>query len=87
LCRRSLEGGLGHLEVYRGKEVRDPRPESEVKIGTLVDPAALLETLRSNDFVSIGDYLSVPSGPNSGLTARLAKDAGSKSRAPTRHPH
>ena len=71
LCRRAQSEGITHLIVYRGKEVRNPRPESEAKIGTQIAVDALLEALRSNDFVSIEDTLAVPGGPNSGLTARL----------------
>lgn len=71
LCRRALRDGTPSLLVYRGKEVRQPRPESEAKIGTLIDAQRLLEALRSNDFVSIETALAVPGGPSSGLTARL----------------
>ena len=71
LCRRAQEAGIDHLIVYRGKNVNNPRPESEARIGTQVNVAELLDALRQNDFVSIEDALAVPSGPNSGLTARL----------------
>lgn len=71
LCCRALEDGISSLLVYRGKEVRQPRPESEAKIGTFIDAQRLLETLRANDFVSIETALAVPGGPSSGLTARL----------------
>lgn len=71
LCVRATEAGQGHLIVYRGKAVAQPRPESEAKIGTSVAVAVLLEALRKNDFVTIESALGVPGGPNSGLTCRL----------------
>jgi hypothetical protein len=71
LCRRALQDGIPALVVYRGKMVREPRPESEAKIGMFIDAQRLLDALRSNDFVSIEDALAVPGGPSSGLTARL----------------
>lgn len=63
--------GKDILIVYRGKEVHQPRPESEQKIGTCVAVAMLLQHLRTNDFVTIEAVLGVPGGPNSGLTAKL----------------
>lgn len=71
LSARAANDNIPHLEIYRGKQVDKPRPESEAKIGTRIDAHALLETLRSHDFVSVDQAFAVPSGPNSGLTARL----------------
>jgi hypothetical protein len=71
LCRRAANDNIPTLIIYRGKQVRQPRPESESKIGLHIDVRGLLEVLRSNDFVSIEDAFAVPGGPNSGLTARL----------------
>lgn len=71
LCQRAKSEGISFLIIYRGKEVRDPRPESQAKIGTSVNVNELLTVLRSNDFVSVGDAMGVPGGPNSGITARL----------------
>ncbi len=71
LCRRAQAEDIKTVVVYRGKEVQQPRPESEAKIGSHVDVGELLAALRSNDFVSIEDHLAIPGGPNSGLTARL----------------
>lgn len=69
LCRRALAEGLKELEIYRGKEVANPRPESQVKIGTRIDAAQLLQDLRSHPGVE--PALGLPPGPNSGLTVRL----------------
>ena len=33
LCRRAVEDGIPEVEVYRGRESRRPRPESEALIG------------------------------------------------------
>lgn len=71
LCRRAEGEGKNKLIIYRGKEVSNPRPESEAKIGSAVSTEILLTTLRKNDFVTIEDAIGVPGGPNSGLTCRL----------------
>ena len=71
LCRRAESEGKNKLIIYRGKEVNNPRPESEEKIGSAVSTEMLLSTLRKNDFVTIEDAIGIPGGPNSGLTCRL----------------
>jgi len=71
LCVRAINSKVPALVIYRGKQVAVPRPESEAKIGTKIDVQTLLAVLRSNDFVSVDAAFAVPSGPNSGLTARL----------------
>ena len=71
LCVRAKAAGIPSLVIYRGKQVDQARPESEAKIGTNIDVDALLDALRTNDFVTIEDTIGVPGGPNSGLTARL----------------
>ena len=69
LCRRAIEDDIHGLIVYRAKAVAVPRPGSEEKIGTSVDPTAILADLR----VAIGvePALGMPPGPNSGLTVKL----------------
>ena len=69
LCLRAQSEGIGQLEIYRGKPVERPRPESEAMIGRRLDAAALLADLRRSAFVE--DGLGLPGAPNSGLTARL----------------
>jgi hypothetical protein len=70
ICCRALDEGKKELRIYRGKEVANPRPESEMKIGDLIDAKELLDDLRKSDFVD--NALKLPAGPNSGLTAEIA---------------
>lgn len=69
LSLRAIEDGVLHLEIYRAKVVNSPRWESEARIGNLVSAAALLADLRTH--VGVDAALGVPSGPNSGLSARI----------------
>ncbi len=69
LCARAVAEGVAEVEVYRGKEVTQPRPESQAKIGTRVSARALLEDLRRSQGVE--PALGIPPGPNSGLTVRV----------------
>ena len=71
LCRRAIEAGIDGLEVYRAKEVREPRLDSERKIGLRVDPNVILEDLRKTQGVE--PALGLPPGPNSGLTLRIPR--------------
>lgn len=68
LCLRALAEG-GKLIVYRGRLSSNPRPESEVLIGTELDPTNLLADLRAN--IGMDTILKLPAGPNSGLTIEL----------------
>lgn len=70
LCIRAMEDGIQEVEVYRGKEVGQPRPESEAMIGKRISARALLEDLRQSQGVE--PALGLPPGPNSGLTVRLS---------------
>ncbi len=67
LCRIASDQSL-ELEIYRAKNVRKPRPESEAKIGELVDPESLLINLRTNPIVN--EALGIPD-PNSGLSIKI----------------
>ncbi len=42
LCARAMEDGIQEVEVYRGKEVNQPRPESEAMIGKRIPVQILL---------------------------------------------
>ncbi len=68
LCRHVIESGGTEVEVYRGKQVRNPRPESQAMIGRRLPAQKLLEDLRTSQGVDTS--LGLPSGPNSGLTVR-----------------
>jgi hypothetical protein len=71
LCSRAIEENILQVEVYRGKFVENPRPESELKIGAKIDTKKLLDDLRSAQGVE--PCLGIPPGPNSGLTIRLCR--------------
>lgn len=68
LCRAVLADGGTEVEVYRGKEVRNPRMESELMIGRRLPAQQLLEDLRKN--LGVEPAFGLPPGPNSGLTVR-----------------
>lgn len=68
LCAEVLASGGTEVEVYRGKEVQNPRPESEAMIGRRLSAQNLLEDLRTSQGVE--PALGLPPGPNSGLTVR-----------------
>jgi hypothetical protein len=70
LCIRAIEDGITEVEVCRGKQVNQPRPESEAMIGKHLSARMLLEDLRKSPGVE--PALGLPPGPNSGLTVRLA---------------
>jgi hypothetical protein len=69
LCLRAIEDGVSDVEVYRGKQVQQPRPISQAMIGRRIAAKALLEDLRKSQGVE--PALKIPPGPNSGLTIRL----------------
>lgn len=68
LCSNVVASGSAEVEVYRGKEVQNPRQASEALIGTRVGAQALLNDLRTAQGVE--PALGLPPGPNSGLTVR-----------------
>lgn len=69
LCARALSMGIQELVIYRAKDVTNPRPLSQAKIGTRVSARALLDDLRRSPGVE--PALGLPPGPNSGLSVRL----------------
>jgi hypothetical protein len=71
LCRRAIANNIARLRVYRAKVVRNPRPESEQRIGHLVDPHATLIDLRVSQGVETA--LGIPPGPSTGITVRIPK--------------
>jgi hypothetical protein len=72
LSRHAMDAGIPRLEVYRAKQVAQPRPESEQKIGLLVEPSTILIDLRSSQ--GFEPALGIPPGPGSGITLRIPKN-------------
>lgn len=72
LCVRVFEENMEQVEVYRGKQVSQPRPESQAMLGKKLSAKALLEDLRKS--IGVDTVLGLPSGPNSGLTIRMVKN-------------
>ncbi|MDW5552292.1 hypothetical protein [Methanosarcina sp.] len=71
LCLRSINEGR-KLEVYRAKQVSDPRPDSQMMIGRIIDATsseAFLNDLRTN--IGVDTAFGLPNGPNSGLSVRI----------------
>lgn len=66
LCRRVIEEENTDLEIYRAKDSDNPRNESEIKIGKIINPREVLKGLRENY-----ELEKVPSGPNSGLSVKM----------------
>ena len=71
LCLRAIEQGMNQVEVYRGKQVSQPRPKSQAMLGKRLSVEALLKDLRESSGVE--PALGLPPGPNSGLTVRMVK--------------
>ena len=69
VCLRAIQQGEKMVRIYRAKVVRNPRFESQQKIGLLVSAERLLNDLRQN--IGVDTALGLPSGPNSGLSAEL----------------
>ncbi|OGJ93686.1 MAG: hypothetical protein A2487_02530 [Candidatus Raymondbacteria bacterium RifOxyC12_full_50_8] len=68
LCADVIAAGGTEVEVYRGKEVQNPRPESQAMIGKRLQAQKLLDDLRTSPGMETA--LGLPPGPNSGLTVR-----------------
>ena len=64
VCRRAIAEGITQVIVYRAKEVRNPRPESERLIGGSYNPSELIKQIRPRQ-LSLGHELLKP---NSGLS-------------------
>lgn len=69
LCRRAIAAGMAEIEVYRAKDVANPRSESTALIGRRLNVSAVLGDLRVS--VGVDSALGLPPGPNSGLSGRL----------------
>ena len=73
LCARAVAQSIPKLEVYRAKEVSEPRSDSLLKIGLLVDPAVILVDLRKSHGTE--PSFGIPPGPNTGISLRIPKSA------------
>jgi tRNA splicing endonuclease len=73
LCVQVLASRGAEVEVYRGKDVQSPRPESEVMIGKRLPATQLLDDLRQS--IGVDTAMRLPPGPNSGLTVRRIQRA------------
>jgi hypothetical protein len=69
LCLRAVAEGIDKVVVYRGKEVLNPRPESEALLGKHFPVEELLQDLRQH--IGTDTALGLPAGPNSGLSVRF----------------
>jgi hypothetical protein len=73
VCRLALEEGISEVVVYRARQARQPRPESERMIGRRLDAQRLLDDLRAH--TGMETLLRLPPGPGSGLSVRLPEAA------------
>ena len=69
LCRHAIDQGITDVEIYRAKQVENPRPESSAMVGALINASDLLTDLRTHQGVE--PALGLPRGPNSGLSVKL----------------
>lgn len=69
LARHAETAAISRLEVYRAKCVLNPRPESQAKIGLLVEPTVILIDLRNHQ--GIEPALGIPAGFGSGISLRI----------------
>lgn len=67
VCVRAVADGVASVIVYRGRESKNPRPESEAMVGQAIAPAALLDDLRHSQ----GRDPTLLPCVNSGLTVHL----------------
>jgi len=69
LCLRAIATGIPALQVYRAKEVENPRFVSVALIGQMLPAEPLLKDLRNS--IGTDTAFGLPPGPNSGLCVRL----------------
>ncbi len=71
VCLEAMANAEDHVEVYRGKDVQNPRTSSQQAVGNKISPSTLLQDLRYNPGTDTA--LGLPPGPNSGLTIKRVK--------------
>jgi hypothetical protein len=71
LCRRAIADNAPRLEVYRAKFSVQPRRDSEMKLGLLIEPEVILTDLRKSHGTE--PAFGLPPGPNTGLSLRYLR--------------
>jgi hypothetical protein len=71
LCRRAIGENVPRLEVYRARASAQPRRDSEMKLGLLVEPEVILTDLRNSHGTE--PTFGLPPGPNTGLSLRYPR--------------
>lgn len=71
LSRRAIAENIPRLEVYRARQSAQPRRESEMKLGLLVEPEVILIDLRKTHGTE--PTFGLPPGPNTGLSLRYPR--------------
>lgn len=74
LCLYVLSNPNHGIRIYRARESKIPRPESEAKLGRMLDPSVVLKDLR--DHLATGVEFGLPE-INSGLSLELVLNANS----------
>ncbi|MCC5613454.1 hypothetical protein LC612_43975 [Nostoc sp. CHAB 5834] len=64
ICAKAIKEGEIHVRVYRARTSSSPRPDSDLKIGTLLNAADLLQDLR----LTIGTAANILPEISSGLS-------------------
>lgn len=73
LCCRLLDEGVAEVEIYRAKDVANPRMGERVNHGDRLPCQDVLEDLRSRDHGA--SKIGIPRGPASGLSVRRTRPA------------
>jgi len=69
ICQIALSQGIKEVEIYRGKQSKEPRRSSQVQIGSKLDASKLLNELRNtSEFGSKEFQIGLP---NSGLSLKF----------------
>lgn len=71
ICQKAIEEERGYIFVYRAKEVKSPRTESEKLVNNQINPSTLLEICRGKTNHELYWLLLEP---NSGLSIRSSEE-------------
>jgi len=72
LCAYALGNPINGIRIYRARQSSNPRPESQAKLGKMLDPAVVLKDLR--DHLATDVEFGLPE-INSGLSLELVPNA------------